>query len=199
MNTSNSAAVSNAFANPLVVEFVASYSGADSVSVNWDDMVPHRDYLVRFAQRKLHDPALAEDAVHDVFEAVISGRASFEGRSALRSWLTAILKNKIVDVIRQRARFGSFDFHDADSGEDAPDDGAMQLECPNARPDEVAEQRELLLQTLNRIDRLPAGLREVMQFRVLHDESSEEVCERLHISESSLFVRLHRARKQLLC
>ena len=55
------------------------------------------------ASRRLHDPALAEDAVHDVFEAVLSGHAPFEGRAALRSWLTAILKNKLVDVIRQRA------------------------------------------------------------------------------------------------
>jgi RNA polymerase sigma-70 factor, ECF subfamily len=208
MNPSTSSAFSathasdlaNAFANPLIGELVANYSGSNNVSLSWADMVPHRDYLVRFAQRKLQDPALAEDVVHDVFEAVISGRASFEGRSALRSWLTAILKNKIVDVIRQRARFGSFgsfDFDDADA--DSGDDAMMQIECPNARPDEVAEQRELLLQTLNRISSLPAGLRDVMQFRVLQDESSEAVCERLHISESSLFVRLHRARRQLLC
>jgi RNA polymerase sigma-70 factor (ECF subfamily) len=201
-STAHAGDLTNAFANPLIGELVANYSGSNSVSLNWGDIVPHRDYLVRFAQRKLQDPALAEDVVHDVFEAVISGRASFEGRSALRSWLTAILKNKIVDVIRQRARFagfGSFDFYDADADADSADDAMMQLECPNARPDEVAEQRELLLQTLNRISSLPAGLRDVMQFRVLQDESSEAVCERLHISESSLFVRLHRARRQLLC
>ena len=45
------------------------------------EMYTHRDYLVRFARRKLHDPMLAEDVVHDVFEAVLSGRAVFEGRS----------------------------------------------------------------------------------------------------------------------
>ncbi len=173
-----------------------------ALAVSWADMISHRDYLVRFAQRKLLDPALAEDAVHDVFEAVMSGRASFEGRSALRSWLTAILKNKVVDIIRQRARYaryGSFasaDGHDGD--QDAEDDGIYQLECPNARPEELAEQRELLSQTLQRITTLAPGLRDVMQFRVLQDESSDAVCERLHISEASLFVRLHRARKQLL-
>jgi RNA polymerase sigma-70 factor (ECF subfamily) len=42
-------------------------------------MVSHRNYLVRFAQRKLHDPMLAEDLVHDVFEAVLSGRACSPG------------------------------------------------------------------------------------------------------------------------
>jgi len=60
-----------------------------AAAVCWSEMVSHRGYLVRFAQRKLHDPMLAEDVVHDVFEAVISGRASFGGRAALRSWLTA--------------------------------------------------------------------------------------------------------------
>ena len=53
-----------------------------SVAVSWPEMVSHRPYLVRFAQRKLRDPMLAEDAVHDVFEAVISGKATFAGRAA---------------------------------------------------------------------------------------------------------------------
>ncbi len=162
------------------------------VPVAWIDLVSHRDYLVRFAQRKLHDPTLAEDAVHDVFEAVISGQARFAGRAALRSWLTAVLKNKIIDLIRQRARTDSLDL-------DADEDGGLQMESVQARPDEVAEQRERLQQTLQRIKALPQGLRDVMQFRVLQDESAEAVCRRLQISEVSLFTRLHRARKQLLC
>ena len=165
---------------------------ATNIAVSWSDMVAHRDYLVRFAQRKLMDPALAEDAVHDVFEAVISGRALFGGRAALRSWLTAILKNKIVDVIRQRARYDSMDA--------TPDDEeAPQIACSDARPDEIAEHRELLGQTLKRILALPQSLRDVMQFRVLQDESSQAVCRRLCITEAALFVRLHRARKQLMC
>ena len=172
-----------------------------SIPVSWSDMVTHRDYLVRFAQRKLQDPALAEDAVHDVFEAVMSGRALFGGRAALRSWLTAILKNKIVDVIRQRARFdgacgsSGFDGFDGEEG----GDGMQQIECTHARPDEIAEQRELLVQALQRISTLPKGLRDVIQFRVLQDESSQTVCRRLCITEAALFVRLHRARKQLMC
>ena len=32
-------------------------------AVCWTEMVSHRSYLVRFAQRKLHDPVLAEDLV----------------------------------------------------------------------------------------------------------------------------------------
>ena len=159
-------------------------------TVCWTEMVSHRSYLIRFAQRKLHDPMLAEDLVHDVFEAVMSGCAAFSGRSALRSWLTGILKNKLVDLIRDRARYQEMD---------AEDDDAVQFESDAARPDELAEHRERLTQTLARIENLPQGLRDVMRWRVLHDDDTEVVCERLAISPDSLFVRLHRARKQLLC
>jgi len=172
----------------------ASFHAAVAANaVAWNDMVSHRSYLVRFAQRKLHDPMLAEDVVHDVFEAVISGRASFAGRSALRSWLTAILKNKIVDLVRQRAGLDSLDEASDEDGE-----GAAAIECPHARPDEIAEQRQFLSHTLARIDALPAGLRDVMRLRVLQDQPTEAVCQALAISEENLFVRLHRARKQLL-
>ena len=171
--------------------FNPTFNPALAVSVPWREMVSHRNDLVRFARRKLHDPMLAEDVVHDVFEAVLSGRAAFAGRSALRSWLTAILKHKIVDLVRQRAGTDSLDT-------ESDDEGAMAIACPAPRPDEVAEQRELLAQTLQRIDALPASLRDVMQLRVLQDQSTEAVCEKLAISEENLFVRLHRARKQLL-
>jgi RNA polymerase sigma-70 factor, ECF subfamily len=163
-----------------------------SKGVSWNEMVGYRAYLVRFAQRRLRDPALAEDAVQDVFEAVLSGRASFEGRAALRSWLTAILKNKIVDVLRRHARFESLD--DDHDGEHA----AMQVACTQPQPDEVADQRILLARALARVDALPPGLRETFRLRVLEEQSTASVCRTLGISEENLFVRMHRARKQLL-
>ena len=161
-------------------------------TVSWTEMVSHRSYLVRFAQRKLRDPLMAEDAVHDVFEAVLSGRAVFAGRAALRSWLTAVLKNKIVDSVRRNVSMDSLDDIDA---EGSP---AHAIECPQPRPDEIAEQQQLLAIALQRIEALPQGLRDVMRLRVLEEQSTEEVCRQLGISEDNLFVRLHRARKQLL-
>jgi RNA polymerase sigma-70 factor (ECF subfamily) len=161
---------------------------------NWSELLSHRSYLLRFAQRKLQDPALAEDVVHDVFEAVLRGRAAFAGASSLRTWLTGVLKHKIVDLVRQRRAMCSLD-GDGDDGEDGP---GLALECPQPRPDERAEQRERLRQTLQRIDALPSGLRDAMRLRVLHDQPTEQVCQALQISEENLFVRLHRARRQLL-
>ena len=158
---------------------------------DWSELLSHRPYLVRFAQRKLQDPALAEDVVHDVFEAVLRGRAAFGGASALRSWLTGVLKHKIVDLVRQRRAMQSLD--DADDNAEI-----LALECPQPQPDELAEQRQRLQRTLQRIDALPPGLRDVVRLRVLNDQPTEQVCQALQISEENLFVRLHRARKQLL-
>lgn len=170
-------------------------AATEAVPVSWTEMVSHRTALIRFAQRKLHDPMLAEDVVHDVFEAVISGRAKFGGRCALKSWLTAILKFKIVDLVRQRAGYDSLD---ANTDEDGEAIESLNLLCPQPQPLEVAEQRQRLQHVLDRIAALPDSLRSVIDLRVLQDRSTEDVCRTLDISEDNLFVRLHRARKQLV-
>jgi RNA polymerase sigma-70 factor (ECF subfamily) len=162
--------------------------------VGWTELTAHRSYLVRYARRRLMDPALAEDLVHDVFEAVITGRAAFGGRSALRSWLVAVLKHKIVDLVRQRSGHDSLDAHDGDGDEAF---GPPELECPQPRPDDVAEQRQRLRLTLERLQALPAALRDVVTLRVFEDRDTADVCRTLAITEQNLFVRLHRARKAL--
>ena len=157
----------------------------------WSEMLAQRSYLVRFAQRRLHDPMLAEDLVHDVFEAALTGRAVFAFRSSLRTWLTGVLKHKIVDLMRERGRFVS----SCDADDDA--DGEHAVACPNARPDELAEHRERLQQTLQRIDALPPGLRSAMLLSVIEDQSPATVCRTLAINSTNLYVRLHRARQRL--
>jgi RNA polymerase sigma-70 factor (ECF subfamily) len=165
--------------------------------IGWHELAPLRAGRVGDARRRRLDPALAEDLVHDVFEAVMSGRAVFGGRSALRSWLVGILKHKIVDLVRQRSGHDSLDAYDDDP--EAEHAGRRQFASPAPQPDEVAEQRQRLALTLARIQALPATLRHAVELRLLRDESTEEVCRTLAISEQNLFVRLHRARRALAC
>ncbi len=185
-------------ANPtLATGANASRPDTTPLPVAWAELTGHRAYLVAFARRRLMDPALAEDLVHDVFEAVATGRAVFGGRSALRSWLVAILKHKIVDLIRQRSGQDSLD-HGPGTG-DWEFDGAEPWTptCPRPRPDEVAEQRQRLALALARIEALPDNLRHVVELRLLHEQDSASVCRTLAISQQNLFVRLHRARRLL--
>ncbi|MBL8342297.1 MAG: sigma-70 family RNA polymerase sigma factor [Rubrivivax sp.] len=180
----------------LAAEAAACHSAPPCPAPDWADLIEHRPSLVRFARRRLTDPSLAEDLVHDVFEAVISGRARFDGRASLRTWLTAILKHKLVDHLRASRGHDSLD-----QGWDDGEEGAAvapELACPQPRPDEVAEQRERLARTLRRIEALPGTLREAFRRRVLADEDSADVCRAIGISENNLFVRLHRARALLM-
>jgi RNA polymerase sigma-70 factor (ECF subfamily) len=163
-----------------------------TASASIADIVAHRAYLVRFAMRRLRDPMLAEDAVHDVFEAVLSGRASFGGRSALRSWLTAVLKHKIVDTMRRSPLHESLS--ESDDGEVEGHDVA----CHQPGPEQIVEQRQLLARALAGIEALPAGLRDAIRLRAIEERSAESACRELGISEENLFVRVHRARKRLL-
>lgn len=177
--------------SPSGLPLVAASAASSASSVSMAEVVAHRAYLVRFALRKLGSLALAEDAVHDVFEAVLSGRAAFGGRAALRSWLTGVLKHKIVDTLRRDRH------HEPLDGEDGAETVAASIASPAPGPCQIAEQRELLKRTLAGIDALPRGLRDAFCLHVIEEQSTEAVCARLAISETNLFVRVHRARKQL--
>ena len=159
---------------------------------SWPDLVPYRGDLVRYARRKLMDPSLAEDLVHDVFVAVACGRAAFGGRSALRTWLIGILKHKIVDLVRERVGHDPLPEADEADGRATP-----ALVSAQPGPEEQATQRERLAQALARLETLPTGLRQAFELRVLQEQPTEEVCAALSITADNLFVRLHRVRRAL--
>ena len=63
-----------------------------------------RPYLLRYAGLQLRDPQAAEDAVQETLLAALTGEAGFGQRASLRTWLTGILKHKIIDAIRRMSR-----------------------------------------------------------------------------------------------
>src|SRR3974377_1793442 len=66
------------------------------------------DYLFKYALLRLRDASKAEDVVQETFLAALKGGKTFEGRSAEKSWLVGILKNKIFDYFRKASRERSF-------------------------------------------------------------------------------------------
>ena len=72
--------------------------------ISADQIEGLRPYLLRYATLQLRDAAAAEDAVQEALLAALAGEANFAGRSNLRTWLTGILKHKIVDTIRRQSR-----------------------------------------------------------------------------------------------
>src|SRR3990167_8684119 len=63
-----------------------------------------RRQMLKFATIQLSDAHLAEDAVQEALIGAMKNAKSFGGRAALKTWVFAILKNKIADALRQKQR-----------------------------------------------------------------------------------------------
>ena len=165
------------------------------------------DYLYRYALLRLRDPAKAEDAVQETFLAALKGGKNFAGRSAAKSWLVGILKNKIFDYFRQASRetvFTDLQFYaDEESDRFVPEglskDGWIhQLGPLEWSTTHTSLDNEQFWKTFRACsDKLPPTIATVFQLREVDDVASQEICALLKISENNLWVMLHRARMAL--
>ena len=166
----------------------------------------HRGYLLRVAQLQLRDRDAAEDVVQETLLAAISG-AGFSGKSSLKTWLTGILKHKIVDAIRRRQRepiaVASFD-----AEIDLEDfDGLFKWnggwESPPADwgDPEAALNRSQFMEVMEVcLETLPPNTARVFMMREVMGLDSDEICKELAITANNLWVILYRARMALrLC
>jgi RNA polymerase sigma-70 factor (ECF subfamily) len=165
-----------------------------------------RRQMLRFATLQLGDPQLAEDAVQDALVGALRNAQSFRGASALRTWVFAILKNKIADVLRQRQRLvyaGSLlASTDEDDGEPPVfdqqghwhmDERPVDWGDPQAALDQADFWRVLTAC----LDGLPARQARVLMMREMIGLESEAICATVGITRSNLHVTLHRARLRL--
>lgn len=67
----------------------------------------YANYLYTYAIYRINDSDLARDLVQETFLAGLESKDKFEGRSTEKTWLTAILKNKIVDIYRSKSKRSS--------------------------------------------------------------------------------------------
>jgi RNA polymerase sigma-70 factor (ECF subfamily) len=65
-------------------------------------LTQHRSFLLHLARTQLKDIQWAEDAVQETCLAAWQNFHHFENRSSIRTWLTGILRFKILDAMRQR-------------------------------------------------------------------------------------------------
>ncbi|HCN89599.1 MAG TPA: RNA polymerase subunit sigma, partial [Oxalobacteraceae bacterium] len=63
-----------------------------------------RPALLRFATLQLRNESMAEDVVQDALMAVLEKPERFAGQSSLRTYVTGIMKYKIIDVLRASKR-----------------------------------------------------------------------------------------------
>ncbi len=158
-----------------------------------------RPQMLRFARLQLRSTAAAEDAVQEALLSAMEGAAGFAGTAALKTWVFSILRNKIVDDIRRRAREPELALAQADDGRDIDDlfqqDGHWADMSPTwADPEASLQQQQFWLIFEACLDGVPARPGRVFMMREFLGLSTAEICKELTISTSNCWVLLHRAR-----
>lgn len=160
------------------------------------------DYLFHFAMGQVSNATEAEDLVQETFLAAIKSRDRFSGQSSERTWLVGILRHKICDYLRAKCRkqkiVQSGDVARLDT--DALDESVVWLhdaasECIG--PDRRMELNEFRASLELALGKLPARIAQVFEMYEMNEFSAKDVCQTMNISESNLWVMLHRARTQL--
>ena len=166
----------------------------------------HRPYLMRYALAQLRDGQLAEEAVQEALVAALESLASFDGRSALRTWLTSILRFKVIDLQRRAIAERAHQPLDeeAEAGEEAWLDELFDAsghwrEAPQSwsNPEAAIEQRRFWEAFERCLDRLPGAGSRVFFRREIAGEDTEAICKAEGITASNCWVILHRARLAL--
>lgn len=162
-----------------------------------------RPLLLRFASLQLRNDEQAEDVVHDTLIAVLEKPERFAGQSSLRTYVTGILKHKIIDVMRASKRMRQIETYDDQSEADAIDalfsaDGHT-VDKPRdwGNPDATLEQKDFFRVMEVCLEKLPAKTARVFLMREWLELETEEICKELDISTSNAWVILYRARLRL--
>ena len=168
-----------------------------------EDFQQHQPYLLRYALLQLRDSALAQDVVQDTLLAAIEGRARYAAKSSVKTWLTGIMKHKIIDVIRRRSREEAPNSADADAGSEVVENSFQsdghwrEMPARWGNPEQALDNRQFweIFESCSRL--LPERTARAFLLREVMELNTEEICQELAITPTNLWVMLHRARVAL--
>lgn len=179
----------------------------------FDELVnQHHGTLIRMAMGYVADREVAEEVVQDTWMAVIESLNRFQGRSSLRTWICGILIHKAKDRgVREKRHttFSAFESYDDDnheavdpsrfqqSGESAGHWALPPQPWDNQTPEKLLASQQAVTAMQRAIEALPTTLKEVLILRDVEGVEAKEVCQMLNITETNLYVRLHRARERV--
>lgn len=198
--------------DPVPADPHGSHRAADAEAIDpcaWVDR--HGDALFRFALARLGDRSAAEDVVQEALLGALQGSQAFDGASSERTWLTGIVRHKVLDHLRRSSRetrrlaaAGGHAASCAGSSSSAPDSrpaaskalgtvAAQQSPAPSA----AAEQDECRAVLRRCLDQLPVAQRQLILLREVDDVSTETLCEIFSVSPTNLWTLVHRAKSRL--
>lgn len=160
----------------------------------WVDI--YGDQLYAHAFARVQSRMVAEDLVQETFLAALSGANAFEGRSSEKTWLTAILRNKIIDHFRGLKREQPTDpsqdhekqldyfFHENGSWKHKPENREVT-------PSELLDQKEFWTLFQRCLSELSERLRTAFSLREMEGLTCNELCKILDVSSSNCWVMVY--------
>lgn len=145
-------------------------------------VTPHLRAMARRRCDQFGAPASeAEDVVQEVLLAIHLKRGTWDPARPIGPWLSAIVRNKLIDSLRRRGRHVNVPI----------DDVIATLEAE--------EQTDALdrLDAEHMLERLKDPQRDIVRSISIQGTSVRETAERLKMSEGAVRVALHRALKSL--
>lgn len=165
----------------------------------------HADYLYAFAITRVNDEDTAKDLVQETFLAALEKVRTFEGKSTERTWLTAILRYKIIDIYRKRSsglnavaanNNAENEQHDLfeDNGHWTPEHAPSPF---GHQADENLNNKEFKRVLQNCMQKLPALWMSVFTMKHMDEESTETICQALKVTTANYWVIIHRTKLNL--
>lgn len=178
---------------------------ADKNNILRDWVEKFSDELYSWANYKTSNHAVSEDLVQDTFLSALNGIEGFQHKSNPKTWLFAILNNKIHDFYRNRMKqsltelqeekdytaYGHFDETQNWSNHKMPREWSMDNE-PHLLDDEG-----FTMTLEDCLNELPEHWFLAVQFKYLLGRDAKAICQELNISTTNYWQILHRAKLQL--
>ncbi|HQT82452.1 MAG: RNA polymerase subunit sigma [Ferrovum sp. 37-45-19] len=163
-----------------------------------------RRTMMKFALLQLGEIHAAEDVVQEAILGALKNSQQFQGESAFKTWVFAILKNKIIDLIRQKNRsinISSFSVDDEADLDELFDQQGHWLpgEKPQAwtNPEQQAEDKQFWVILEMCLDRLPKQQAQLFMMREHLGLEVKEIGVTLRLTVTNINVLLYRARLRL--
>jgi RNA polymerase sigma-70 factor (ECF subfamily) len=145
----------------------------------------HHVRVYRFLLRLVHNEAVAEDLLADVFLDVWRKADRFEGRSQVTTWLLAIARHKALSALRRHGM------------EALDDDAAERIEDPADNAEAALAKDETYAALRSCLEQLSPAHREIVDLVYYHGRTIEEAAAIIRVPVGTAKTRMFYARKQL--
>jgi len=145
----------------------------------------HHIRVYRFVVRLVRSHATAEDIISEVFLDVWRQAGSFEGRSAVSTWLLAIARFKALSALRRRPE------------EELNEEAVVNIADPVDDPETAVQKKDTSAILRQCLTGLSSEHREIIDLVYYQEKSVEEVSQIVGIPEATVKTRMFYARKKL--